>query len=311
MVVIMTVLEIIMNSSKKTVAVAGATGQLGKLIIHHLGKKDVQIRALVRPGSDIRTLEKQTHSKIEIAEVDYQNAAQLTSSLQNVSCVISSLSGLRAVIVDTQSKLLSAAVAAGVPRFIPSDFCIDYTGLRHGQNRNLDFRREFATIIDSAPIKPTSILNGMFTDLLIGEAPVVLFGMKRVFFWGDSRQPMDFTTMDNTAQYTAAAAIDDQAPRFLRIAGDVASMEDIQRAATSVTGQPFKRLRPGGLGAFKMVIKVTKTLAPGTNETFPAWQGMQYLYDMLSGKAKHPQLDNERYPGLRWTTVEEVLKLKQ
>jgi hypothetical protein len=300
-----------MSAPAKIIAIAGATGHLGRMIIQHLGKKDVQIRALVREGSDSTGLQSLTHSKIDIRRVDYNNQSMLNDSLKDVSCVISALSGLREVIVETQSKLLAASVAVGVPRFIPSDFCIDYTNLPHGQNRNLDLRREFSVILDSGPIKATSILNGMFTDLLIGEAPVVLFGMKRIFFWGDADQPMDFTTMDNTAEYTAWAAAEESTPRFLGIAGDVASMHDIQVAATSATGEKFKELRPGGLGAFKLMIKITKTLAPSPNETFPAWQGMQYLYDMLSGKAKHSRLDNERYSSIKWTSVQEVLKRKQ
>ena len=36
-----------------------------------------------------------------------------------------------------------AAVDAGVPRFIPSDFAIDFTKIPEGGNRNLDLRREF------------------------------------------------------------------------------------------------------------------------------------------------------------------------
>src|SRR5688500_10009668 len=115
-----------MSAGTKTIAVAGATGQLGRLIIQHLGKKDVQIRALVRAESDSTGLQSHTHSKIDIRRIDYNNPGQLADSLKNVSCVISALSGLREVIVDGQSKLLAAALAAGVPRFIPSDFCIDY-----------------------------------------------------------------------------------------------------------------------------------------------------------------------------------------
>ncbi len=42
-----------------------------------------------------------------------------------------------------QGKVLDAAVAAGVPRFIPSDYSLDFTKTRPGENRNLDLRRRF------------------------------------------------------------------------------------------------------------------------------------------------------------------------
>jgi hypothetical protein len=34
---------------------------------------------------------------------------------------------------------------------------------------------------------------------------------------------------------------------------------------------------------------------------------MQYLRDMFSGLPKLVPLDNDRYPGIRWTPVREVL----
>lgn len=34
---------------------------------------------------------------------------------------------------------------------------------------------------------------------------------------------------------------------------------------------------------------------------------MQYMHNMLSGRAKLTPLDNARYPDLRWTPVREVL----
>jgi nucleoside-diphosphate-sugar epimerase len=220
---------------------------------------------------------------------------------------VSALSGLREVIVDAQTRLLEAAVAAGVPRFIPSDYCIDYTTLPRGTNRNLDLRAEFRAKLDAAPIAATSVLNGMFADLLTGQAPVVLLPLRRVAYWHDADQPLDFTTIDDTAAFTAAAALDASSPRFLRIAGDVLNARGLANSATEATGQQFRLLRAGGLGRLDLLIKVTRTIAPGREETFPAWQGMQYLRDMFSGRAKLAPLDNARYPQLTWTTVREVL----
>lgn len=291
----------------KLIIMAGATGQLGQHIASHLLQRGAQVKALVRKGSAspaISTLRRQGAS---IVEVDYNNDSELTAACTGGTCVVSALSGLRDVIVDIQSKLLTAAVAAGVPRFIPSDYCIDYTKLPAGSNRNLDLRREFSERLDKAPIKATSILNGMFTDLLTDQAPVILFKIKRVLYWGNADQPMDFTTLDNTAAYTAAAALDPDTPRFLRIAGEVASVRGLKKAASAATGKLFRLFRAGGLGLLKTMITVTRTLLPQKKEVFPPWQGMQYLHNMLSGRPKLEPLDNNRYPDIRWTPVQEVL----
>jgi hypothetical protein len=239
--------------------------------------------------------------------VDFNSVPELTEACAGGSCVISALSGLRDVIVETQTLLLDAAVKAGVPRFIPSDYSIDFTKLTPGTNRNLDLRREFHERLDKAPISATSILNGMFTDLLTGQAPIILFKFKRVVYWEDADQLLDFTTMDDAAEFTAAAALDSCAPRYLRIAGDQISARGLVDVASEVKNEKFKLFRAGGLRGYETLIKITRTVFPQSKAVYPPWQGMQYLHNMFSGRAKLEPLDNDRYPGMRWTTVRDVL----
>lgn len=47
---------------------------------------------------------------------------------------------------------------------------------------------------------------------------MILFPLRRVLFWSDPDQVLDFTTKDDTATYTAAGALDERAPRVLQIA---------------------------------------------------------------------------------------------
>ncbi|GGK62128.1 NmrA family NAD(P)-binding protein [Rufibacter glacialis] len=294
------------------IVLAGATGHLGGLIAEELRQRGAHVRALARVGTEAGKRAALQALGAEVVEVDFQNAPALAQACQGGTCVVSALSGLRDVMVDTQTQLLNAAVAAGVPRFIPSDFSIDFTRLVYGHNRNLDFRKEFTKVLDKATIAVTSVLNGMFTDLLTGQAPVVLFPLKRILFWGNADQPLDFTTIANTAAYTALVALDPNTPRYLRIAGDVQTPRGLQHAASQATDQEFKLLRAGGLGVLNAMLKVTKTLMRNSKEVFPPWQGMQYLRDMLSGQAKLTQpLDNHRYPEMRWASVQEVLATKK
>jgi uncharacterized protein YbjT (DUF2867 family) len=293
-----------------TIVLAGATGGLGLLIAHHLRRRGATVRALVRPGSDRKAEADSLRLQgVEVLTVDFRRAADMVRACTGADCVVSALSGLREVIVDAQTQLLEAAVAAGVPRFIPSDFSADFTRLPEGSNRNFDWRREFQRRLDAAPIRATSILNGMFMDLLKGQAPLVQPGIRRLVYWGDADQPLDFTTMVDTANFTAAAALDSATPRYLKVAGQVASIRELQAEASAALGQPFKLLRVGGLGLLAGMINVTRTLVPAENEIFPPWQGMQYLHNMLTGQVKLPEpLDNARYPDIRYTRIREVLR---
>jgi nucleoside-diphosphate-sugar epimerase len=176
-----------------------------------------------------------------------------------------------------------------------------------GLNRNLDWRREFGARLDAARISATSILNGMFMELLAGQAPFILTRFHRVVYWEHPDQPMDFTTIEDTAEYTAAAAVDRTTPRFLRIAGDVATARDLARIAGEVTGEGFKLFRAGKLSRLERLIGLVKRVAPGRDDVYPPWQGMQYMHNMYDGRAKLEPLDNQRYPDLRWTSIRDLL----
>jgi len=93
-----------------TIAVAGATGRLGHLIVKALAARGATVRPLVRPGSPPEKLTGLEGT--EITEADYGNPPQLTRALEGVDVVVSALNGLHDVIVGTQSQLLAAAVAA-------------------------------------------------------------------------------------------------------------------------------------------------------------------------------------------------------
>ncbi|MCC2546768.1 NmrA family NAD(P)-binding protein [Hymenobacter sp. BT175] len=295
------------DAASALIILAGATGDLGGQIAERLLGHGARVRALVRKGSAGAKPDGLRRRGAEVVEVDFGSVEDLTKACAGGTCVVSALSGLRDVIVEAQGRLLHAAVAAGVPRFIPSDYSIDYTKLAPGSNRNLDLRREFSQRLDQAPIRATSVLNGMFTDLLTGQAPVVLFNLKRVVYWGSADQPLDFTTTADTAAFTAAAALDATTPRYLRVAGEVATIRDMQAAASAATGEQFKLLRAGGLGFLAAMIRFTRAVMPKSDDVFPPWQGMQYLHNMFTGLPKLAPLDNARYPAIRWTLVQEVL----
>lgn len=290
-----------------TILLAGATGDLGGRIAKQLVARGAAVRALVRPGAAGEAVARLRSLGAEVVQADYADAAALRAACTGAACVVSALSGLRDVIVDAQTRLLEAAVRAGVPRFIPSDFAIDFTRLPPGSNRNLDLRREFKARLDAAPIAPTSILNGAFADMLTGVAPIILFKRRRVLYWGNADQRMDFTAKDDVAAFTAAAALDPATPRILRVAGDSVSARELAAAMSDVSGERFRLLRAGGLELLGMLIRIARTVAPGDGDVYPPWQGMQYLHNMFGGQATLRPLDNDRYPEIRWTTARDVL----
>lgn len=291
------------------VAIAGATGTMGKLIVSELSKRSVPVKALVRPGTDsTRTEALRQMGGVTIAEANLADKATLTRELQGASCIVSTLQGLANVILTAQGNLLDAAVAAKVPRFIPSDFSLDFTKTKLGSNRNLDLRREFHKHLDQSTIAWTSILNGGFMDLLTSEMSLINKKKRTITYVGSADQKLDFTSMADVAAYTAAVAADTKpTPKFLRIAGDVVSANDLAKVVTEVEGTAYKASSMGGLWLLEFLISVMKRLG-GSDQTMPAWQGMQYMANMFSGQGKLEPLDNNRYPEIEWTTVGSFLR---
>jgi uncharacterized protein YbjT (DUF2867 family) len=292
---------------KKIIVVAGATGNLGGKIVNSLLSKDAEVRAIVRLETDQFKVEELKQKGVKVFQIDLKNKVQLAKYCEGAHCVVSALAGLRETVIDTQKLFLDAAVEAKVQRFIPSDYSSDFTNLREGQNRNLDLRREFHSYLDKSPINATTIFNGAFMDLLTTEMPLILFKQKRILCWGNPDQIMEFTTTYNVAEFTAEAALDNNTPRYLRVAGDRASCNDLVKLLSELTTEHYKLFRPGGINLLNFIIRVARLLSPSPNQLYPAWQGMQYMRDMMEGRIIFHKYENERYPQIKWTSIKEFL----
>ena len=225
--------------------------------------------------------------------------------------MVSALQGLRGVVLDIQGALLNAAVAAKVPRFIPSDFALDFTKTAPGSNRNLDLRREFHAKLDQSSIKWTGILNGGFMKLLIsGQLPLINDKWHRIMYFGSADQKFDFTTVPDVAAYTAAVATDpNPTAKILRIAGDSLNTKDLADVVSRVRGRKYTTLWMGSVGFLRIMIPILKFFIGGVEDKLlPPWQGLQYLENMVSGQGQLDSLDNDKYPELVWTTMEQALK---
>lgn len=241
-----------------------------------------------------------------VAFVDMSSVAEIAKACAGAACVVSALQGLHDVVVDAQSVLLGAAIAAGVPRFIPSDFSTDFTSLPEGENRNFDLRREFHKRLDVAPLASTSIFNGAFAEILTYNVPILDFEKKIVGYWEDPDWHIDFTTMDDTAAYAAAAALDTTTPRALNIASFQVSPNDLVKFTEETLKTPFTLKRMGSLEDLRLYNKRERAAHPeGENELYASWQQTQYMQSMFS--THHHSLNNARYPDIAWTPLQDAV----
>ncbi|MBL3658790.1 NmrA family NAD(P)-binding protein [Fulvivirga sediminis] len=293
---------------KKSILVAGAAGNLGNRICRELVKREAAVSAIVRTSTDPLKIEALKKMGVEIIEVDMSSSEELTKACQGKEVVVSAVAGLADVIVDLQKRLLDSAIQAKVPRFIPSDFSTDYNDLVPGENRNFDLRRDFKAYLDSTSIKASSVFNGAFADILKYSTPALNLKDRSISYWGEKADwKLDFTTMDDTAAFTAEVALDNDAPRNLQIASFQISPNMLWSDVKEITGEEFSLRRLSSMEDFAAFIKKQRADNPaGENELYAKWQQSQYMYSMFS--THHHQLANGRYENLTWTTGLAYLK---
>ena len=128
---------------QKTIFVLGATGNLGGKITKALLKNGAEVKAIVRLETQTEKINELKKLGVKVFQVDTKNKSEISKHFKGADGVVSALAGLRETVIDSQKIFLDAAIEAGVKRFIPSDYSIDFTNLKEGQNRNLDLRRAF------------------------------------------------------------------------------------------------------------------------------------------------------------------------
>ncbi|KAM0123636.1 hypothetical protein ACHAO1_011248 [Botrytis cinerea] len=97
-----------------SIAIAGATGFVGPHILKELVDAGFQITVLTRSKRP-----KTFDSSIKVVEVDFTSVESLTAALRGIDGVVSTVALAAA---ESQIALIDAAVAAGVNRFIPSEY---------------------------------------------------------------------------------------------------------------------------------------------------------------------------------------------
>jgi nucleoside-diphosphate-sugar epimerase len=243
------------NNDKRTILLAGATGALGSLIANALlDKPDITLRVLVRPGSRLKAapLAERGAEVMEIAIDDPSRSGALVDAVSGGFSAVSALAGGPDVIIDTQVRLLEASRQAGVKRFIPSDFSYNIFGLADGENTQTDWRRAFARRADEIHdgVEVVHVLNGCLLDrrILFGFLGAFDLASRKAFLWGDGNAPMDFTTYEDTARFTAEAATDpNPLPREFNVAGDTLNFHQLIKAYEGASGDALAVVRMGSL----------------------------------------------------------------
>jgi len=147
------------------IAIAGATGYLGKRVLSHLLTipSISKITVLTRPDSSENLSISPIVSVIPIES--YEDQVALTKALQGHDILVSTINGLASDYIDP--LLISAAIVAGIRRFMPSEYTLD---VMHPHSRAVAGSTILASKIRNAKAIQTMAKNGQieYTTIVTG-----------------------------------------------------------------------------------------------------------------------------------------------
>lgn len=218
------------------IAITGASGQLGKLVVAKLKEKVApeNIVALVR------TPDKAEAFGVEVREADYTRPETLDSALQGIDTLLlisSSEVGQRA---GQHRNVIEAAKKAGVKRIV-------YTSLLHADTSSLSLAVEHLateSLLRESGIPHTILRNGWYTENYTGSVPGAVAGGAFIGSAGEGK-----ISSASRADYADAAVAvltsEGHAGKVYELAGDEAyTLSDLAAEISRQTGKniPYKNM---------------------------------------------------------------------
>ncbi len=296
------------SANRHSVLIAGATGMLGGRIAHHLlSRPGVSLRVFTRAATLADSAKKERLRALEAQGAtlvfgDLADSDSLQRATEGVDVVVSAVQGGRDVIVDGQLALARAAHEQGAWRIIPSDFALDLFAATPGEHPAFDLRREAGQAIAELGIEHVHILNGAFLDGMVDMG--FDHTARQVNFWGTGDEIFEATTVEDTAQFTARAAIDhDLNSGPFPIVGDRVSANTMTDVVERVTGQHYTRRSNGGVDDLRATLVDARDRGDVMSQTYAA-----YLLYMTSGQTRVSDPQNSRYPEIEAETFSDVAR---
>lgn len=191
-----------------TVGIAGITGKFARELTSALFKyPNITIKGYCRDPSKVPQA---FASKIALVKGDAFDTSAIRSFVAGCDVVVCCYLGDDKVMTDGQKLLIDACAAEGVPRYLSSDWSVDYTKLELGQLFPKDPMIHVKAYLDAQDkVKGVHVLVGAFMDVIFSP----LFGVwndasTTIKYWGTGDEIWEATTYQNAAEYTAAVCAD-------------------------------------------------------------------------------------------------------
>lgn len=152
---------------KQRIVVIGAAGQVGTPLTQTLLELGHEVVALTRSRNSAskETLDEFESNGAEIIEIpDMLDLQSMTSVLKGADSLVCASPASDSIINEYETVWLEAAVAAGVKRFVPTEFGCHTRSLDYGDGILFDHKKRMHEKIFASGIGWTFIYNGVIFD---------------------------------------------------------------------------------------------------------------------------------------------------
>ncbi|KAJ5584017.1 uncharacterized protein N7459_003817 [Penicillium hispanicum] len=182
------------------VALAGATGNLGRVVLQALLDANIPVIVLSRMGG--RSASLTPHPSLSIREVDFSSVDSLAPALEGAEVVISCLATSA---IGSQNPLIDASIVAGVKRFIPAEFGMDSLNplcaqLPVCEPKVATQRYLIEKSIEHPGFSYSGIANGLFLDWCIKEGIIINPADRTATLYNGGDVPFSVTKLADVAK---------------------------------------------------------------------------------------------------------------
>ncbi|KAJ0418700.1 NAD(P)-binding protein [Aspergillus carlsbadensis] len=286
---------------KMKVGIAGITGKFARRLLTHLldaGDDSLTFKGYCRDPSKVPNTLKES-PRVELIQGTAFDKETIATFVDGCDVVVCCYLGDDKLMVDGQKLLIDACESANVPRYVASDWALDYTKLKLGELFPKDPMIHVKAYLDAKEsVSGVHILIGGFMEPIFSPFFNIVDVESNTFrYWGDGSETMEGTTYDDAAKYTAKVVLDSKATGVLKFLGGRATIHEIAKSYEAVYGVSVKLEQRGSLDD---LYKAMHELRAQNPQDIYSYMSLFFYYYWINGQTfLGPELDNERYPDVK------------